>query len=288
MKISISGKGGSGKSTATTLLSLGLIERGYHPLVIDADESNTVLYRMLGLETPPIPLVALAGGRQMVRQLMPPGYKPAEAKEGTHVLTQSRISLDEIPPENVARKDNLSLIVVGKITESLEGCACPMGVLGREFLGKLQLEQNEIAITDMEAGIEHFGRGFEASLDRVLIVVEPSFESITLAERIRHLALGIGIGEIWAVINKVNSEALTIRLKEELGKRNVRVIGTIPYDEEVFTASFEGKPLKLGKGVLARSVAAIVDQILASNNSLKKCQSNGIIPPGYYSHRRTA
>jgi CO dehydrogenase maturation factor len=264
MKISISGKGGSGKSTATTLLSRGLIGRGYYPLIVDADESNSVLYRMLGLENPPEPLVALAGGRQMVRQLMPPGYKPSEAKEGTHVLTQSRIKINQIPAENIGRKDHLGLVIIGKITESLEGCACPMGVLGREFLGKLDLHEKEIAITDMEAGIEHFGRGFEASLDRVIIVVEPSFESITLAERIQHLAQGIGISDVWAIINKVNSESLTARLKEELTKRKVRVIGTIPYDEGVFTNSFEGKPLSLGTGKLSEAVYQIVDFLVGN------------------------
>jgi CO dehydrogenase maturation factor len=265
MKISISGKGGSGKSTTTALLSLGLIERGYHPLIVDADESNSALYRMLGLDTPPQPLVALAGGRQMVRQLMPPGYKPSEAKEGTHVLTQARISLDEIPAENIARKGNMSLVVIGKITEALEGCACPMGVLGREFLGKLQLNEKEIAITDMEAGIEHFGRGFEASLDRVIMVVEPSFESITLAERIQHLALGIGITDIWAIINKANSVSFAAKLRDELDRRRVRVIGSIPYDEAVFTASFEGEALSLGNRKLSEAVHQIVSFMLADS-----------------------
>jgi CO dehydrogenase nickel-insertion accessory protein CooC1 len=56
---------------------------------------------------------------------MPPGYKPSEAKEGTHILTQARIALDEVP-ENIAEKDNLRLVIIGKLS-SPEGCACPMG-----------------------------------------------------------------------------------------------------------------------------------------------------------------
>jgi CO dehydrogenase maturation factor len=262
MKISISGKGGSGKSTVTSLLALELKNRGYHPIVIDADESNSVIYRMLGLDKPPLPLVALAGGRQMVRQLMPPGYKPSEAKEGTHILTQAKISLEEIPPENIASNGNLSLIVIGKIVEALEGCACPMGVLGREFLGKLDLKEKEIAITDMEAGIEHFGRGFESSLDRVLIVVEPSFESISLAERIKHLSSGIGINDVWAIINKVNSDSVARKLNEEMVKRDVTVIGSVPYDDAIFTADFEGQALSVSDGKIAGAMKHIVDSIL--------------------------
>jgi CO dehydrogenase maturation factor len=267
MKISVSGKGGSGKSTTTSLLALELKKRGYHPVIVDADESNSVIYRMLGLEKPPEPLVALAGGRKMVRQLMPPGYKPNQDRDGTHILTQARIGLDEIPAENIATKGNLSLIVIGKIVEALEGCACPMGVLGREFLGKLDLREKEIAITDMEAGIEHFGRGFESSLDRVLIIVEPSFESLSLAERIIHLSDGIGIKNVQAIINKVSSESVAKKLRDELARRGVSVIGSIPYDEQVFSADLEGQALELGNGKLAGALSDIVDTLLSTADS---------------------
>jgi CO dehydrogenase maturation factor len=262
MKISISGKGGSGKSTVTALLAMQFRDMGYRPIIVDADESNSALYRILGMKASPQPLVALAGGRQMVRQLMPPGYKPGDSGEGTNVLTQALITLDEIPPENRVEKDNLRLIVVGKISEPLEGCACPMGVLGREFLGKLQLADREVALVDMEAGIEHFGRGVEASLDRVLIVVEPSFESVSLAERIKHMASGIGIEQTWAVLNKVNSEELKLKLSDELAKRGVKVIGAIPYDESIFSAGLEGQSLSIRNGVLKDALHKIVEKIL--------------------------
>jgi CO dehydrogenase nickel-insertion accessory protein CooC1 len=72
-----------------------------------------------------------------------------------------------------------------------EGCACPMGVLSREFLKKLRLNENWIAFIDMEAGIEHFGRGIDEAIDKVILVVEPSFESLNVAEKIRDLAAGM-------------------------------------------------------------------------------------------------
>jgi CO dehydrogenase maturation factor len=262
MKLSVSGKGGSGKSTVTTLLGLELGDRGFHPIVVDSDESNSVLYRMLGMETPPQPLVALAGGRKMVRELMPPGYTPAASGQGTHVLTQSRILIDDLPSENVSEKGNLRLVVVGKIAEPLEGCACPMGVLGREFISKLQLRDDEIALVDMEAGIEHFGRGIESGLDAVLIVVEPSFESISLAERIRYLSQCIGIGKIGAVLNKVSSENLSAKISQELRKRDVEVVSVIPHDEAVFNACLEGQALSSGQGRVVEALHKIADWVL--------------------------
>lgn len=262
MKISVSGKGGSGKSTITTLLAMELRDRGFRPIVVDSDESNSVLYRMLGMANAPQPLVALAGGRQMVRELMPPGYKPAEAGQGTNVLAKAAITLDELPEANVAEKDKIRLVVIGKINEPLEGCACPMGVLGREFLSKLRLKESEIAIADMEAGIEHFGRGLETGLDTVLIIVEPSFESVSLSERIKKLANGIGIKRVWAILNKVNSEALSARLLNELTKRDIKVIGAVPYDEEVFNACLEGRPIAKWDKNMGQALHKIADSIL--------------------------
>ena len=247
MKISICGKGGSGKSTVVTLLALEARDRGYQPVVVDTDESNIVLYRMLGFTQPPVPLVDLAGGKKMVRKLMPPKYAPKEPGLDTNVLSREKLSLADIPTPNIVEKDGIRLITIGKILQPLEGCACPMGVLGREFLGKLQLESGEIAIVDTEAGIEHFGRGMETSIDSVLIVVEPSLESVTLAERVKQMASGIGLDRVWAVLNKANSDELVSKLTAQLTKRSVAVIASIPYDEEIFNACLDGRPLTKGK-----------------------------------------
>ncbi|NLU45450.1 MAG: P-loop NTPase, partial [Euryarchaeota archaeon] len=50
MKIIVSGKGGSGKSTVSSLLALDLVRRGRRVLVVDADESNFGLEALLGLD----------------------------------------------------------------------------------------------------------------------------------------------------------------------------------------------------------------------------------------------
>jgi CO dehydrogenase maturation factor len=85
----------------------------------------------------------------------------------------------------------LKLVSIGKILQALEGCACPMGVLSREFLNTLTLDENELVIVDMEAGVEHFDRGIDESNDTILLVVEPSMESIIMAEKIRCLSAGM-------------------------------------------------------------------------------------------------
>jgi CO dehydrogenase maturation factor len=158
------------------------------------------------------------------------------------------------------RKNGLMLVSIGKILQSLEGCACPMGVLNREFLRKLRLGDKEIALIDMEAGVEHFGRGIDTSIDNVLLVVEPSLESITLAGRVKDLAGGIK-KEVWAVLNKVDSETLTSRLQSELEKRGIEVIGVLPNDPVIFEACLEGRAFEQGEAT--RAAGKILDSLLS-------------------------
>lgn len=260
MKISVCGKGGSGKSTVVALLANEARKRGYRVLVVDADESNAGLFRLLGFESPPEPLMELVGGKKKIistlRETPPDGLEARAA-----VLTREAIATEDIPAENIAQRDSLRFVSVGKILQALEGCACPLGVLSREFLKRLALARDELAIADMEAGVEHFGRGVETSVDAVLIVVEPSFESLELGGRIRLLATAAGVADVWAVLNRVPSDDMGRRLEAELRKRSVDVVGCIHHDAELFTSSLEGGAMRPGPA--AEEIGAVMDRLLS-------------------------
>jgi len=81
----------------------------------------------------------------------------------------------------------------------------------------------------------------ETSIDSVLIVVEPPLESVNVGQKIHELASGIGIKNIWAVLNKVPSEEIATKLKAELKQRHIDVIGCVYFDADVFRSSLEGK-----------------------------------------------
>lgn len=242
-KLAVCGKGGSGKSIIVALLANGIHQRGYSVLVVDSDESNSGLYRMLGFDRAPSSLMDLIGGKKGIKQKMASKFSAGESEPQMTVLAQDEIWVADIPPQHMLGRDGIALVGIGKILQSLEGCACPMGVLSREFLKKLHLKDNEVTIVDMEAGVEHFGRGVETSVDSVLIVVEPSFESVELAERVNSFAAGIGIDNIWAILNKITSEELASKLETELIKRKIAVIGSVHYDIEIFEACLEGRPV---------------------------------------------
>jgi CO dehydrogenase maturation factor len=251
MKISVCGKGGSGKSTIVALLANEARAKGYRVLVVDSDESNSGLYQMLDFDHPPVPLMELVGGKQSLKQKM----------AQTNVLSETQIATAQIPEQHLLQKDGLMLVSIGKILQSLEGCACPMGVLSREFLKKLTLKKDELAVVDMEAGVEHFGRGVDTSIDSMLVVIEPPLESVNVGHKIHSLASGIGIKNIWAVMNKVPSGEIATRLKTELRERHIEVAGCIYFDADIFSSSMDGKIPSHGAAVTA--IKDVFDVILS-------------------------
>jgi CO dehydrogenase maturation factor len=254
-KIAVCGKGGSGKSTITALLARGLQDRGYRILVVDSDESNPGLYRVLGFDERPKPLLDLVGGK---KQVFPTFSGKTEHEQ--NLLTRKEFRVADLPGDYIVERDGIGLVCIGKILQSLEGCACPMGVLSREFLKRLSLQEDEMVVVDMEAGVEHFGRGVETSIDSVLIVTEPSFDSLALVEKISTLAAEVGVERAWAILNKIGTAEIAARLRKELKGRGISVIGSIGHEPEIFEAGLEGRPVRRDK--LETDIGGMLDRIL--------------------------
>ncbi len=260
MKISVCGKGGSGKSVIATLLAYEFKSRGYRVLVVDSDESNSGLFRMLGFTEPPTPLMEMVGGKKGLKDRMGRSSSANRSETKAEILSLGEMRVSDIPSQYIKERDGLRLVNIGKILQALEGCACPMGVLSREFLGKLRLGKNEICIADMEAGVEHFGRGVDTSIDLVLVVVEPSFESLELAAKVRQLAVGAGVRDVRAIINKVSSTEMAGKLAAELVRRGVNIVGVLHANREIFEVCMNGGSLET---VIVGEVKEIVGNLLS-------------------------
>jgi len=231
-KIAVCGKGGTGKSTIVALMANALRQAGYLVLVMDTDESNPGLYRLFGFDQQPRPLMALLER-----------FSLGETKPETEWLKQDEILVQDIPSEYLLECDSLKFLMAGKIADPFQGCACSIADIARGFIEKLVVKDKEIVLIDMEAGIESFGRGVERGVDTVLVVVEPSFESLALAEKISYMSDGIGVNKVMAIPNKVASEKVEERIIEELENKKIKVIGTIYFDSQINEASLEGKTL---------------------------------------------
>jgi CO dehydrogenase maturation factor len=234
MKILICGKGGSGKSTVATLLAKNLQAKGYRIIVIDTDESNYGLSTQLGLKEPK-ELMEKIGGKKAIIEKM---WANRGQNEKTPLFTQT-LRIEDIPPEYLSKNGNLHLLQIGKVKHFGEGCACPMGGLSREFLNNLKLTQKDVAIIDTEAGVEHLGRGVASSVDVVLAVLDPSYESLKLSEKITTMAKEGG-KSVYFVLNKV-TDVLADKMIASLGED--RVIGIIPFNEPILEKGLTGQLL---------------------------------------------
>ncbi len=231
MKLIICGKGGSGKSTISALIAKALDKHGYNVLLIDADESNTGLHRLMGVPQPVILMESLGGKREFKQKLNP--VFPGEE------LFKPGMKIDDLSDDCISKSDRIKLLVIGKIHTSGEGCACAMGLLSKTVLSKLAIGEKEVVIIDTEAGVEHFGRGVDAGCDMVIGVIDPSYESFMLAGKMQDMAQKAGI-DIVFVLNKVDERV------EETMIKNInpeKVIAKIPNSQTIFMDSLNGNTL---------------------------------------------
>jgi CO dehydrogenase maturation factor len=221
-------------------------------MVMDTDESNLGLVRLCGFDKEPVPLMDLLS-------------QVCQGQSGPDVewLRKDRIAFEDIPAEYIVERDQFKFLMVGKIEDPFQGCACTMADVTRDLVGRLDTKEKEIVVIDTEAGVESFGRGVERSVDTVLVIVEPSFQSIDLAGRIHYMARGMGIKRIRAILNKVNSAQSEQKMIDELKKKSIAVLGTIGFDNEINEAGFEGRALG-GESEAKNDIKQMMKTLLAA------------------------
>lgn len=234
MKLILCGKGGSGKSTIAALLAKQFAKEGKKVLVIDTDESNFGLHRQLGIELPQDFMNYFGGKKAVTKKIM--GSKDWGAVQ----LFEEKWGLKELPADYVKEKDGISLVAIGKIHEAGEGCACMMGMTAKQFIENLQLETDEVVITDTEAGIEHFGRSVDRGVDAILMIVDPSYESIKLSEKVAELSGSLG-KPVFFILNKVDGVNEPLMRAAIDGKQ--KIISAIAQDGQLALAGLEGNEI---------------------------------------------
>ncbi len=256
MKIIIAGKGGCGKSTVATGLALGLAEKGKKVLLLDADESNLGLHRLLGVDQP-MSIMDHLGGKPGLKQKMGLAFRE---KQPVEILNQP-VDIADLPTQCRAKKNRVTLMAVGKVQDFGEGCACPMGVLSKGFLSNLNIGDIDFVVIDAEAGVEHFGRRLGQDCDLVIGVVDPTYESFLLAGQMADMAKKAGMG-IFFVLNKV-----TDAVKDTMAKRlpQDRIAGALPSDDKTFNQGLAGEALS---GPLP-GMDEVIERLLAHGPRIK-------------------
>ncbi|MCR4611102.1 MAG: AAA family ATPase [Lachnospiraceae bacterium] len=247
MKIAICGKGGSGKSTVASLLAKAYAKKGNRVLVIDCDESNYGLHQQLGMKLPKS-FIDNFGGKNEVMKMLEVGPM------NMPMLFDKQWTFDDIPSDYISEKDGVLLMSPGKIETANEACACSFNALMCQFVPVLKLRDNEAVIMDMEAGIEHFGRGTDNAVEAILMVVDPSYESIKLSCKIEEIATKIN-KPIYYVINKTPDDMIQT-VKEGI-KSSDKICGVINDELSIKSAGLKGEELSVNND----TINSIIDKL---------------------------
>lgn len=237
-KILISGRGGCGKSTLTSIISKTLVSQGNKVLVIDLDEGNLGLNNILGVEKPEVTFLDYCGGRPRIMGELQKAMMKGE--EAIHILDE--VTFDELKEEYTVWNGDLGYIEIGKIEDPDEGCACPMGNLARDFINNIVMDENQVVIVDTAAGIEHIGRGVIEGIENLVTIVDGSNDAVLLANKIDAMAKKASKSH-GVILNKIDGSIEDL-LKEKLDD-GVCILGVLNYMPAISESNINGEELDI-------------------------------------------
>jgi len=213
MKLAVAGKGGVGKTTLVALLAREAAARGYRVLVVDVD-SDPNLATILGVTESIVPL---ADEEKLVAE-----------RAGTGGFIRLNPTVDDIPSRYIVEHNGIRLLVLGGIRGGGTGCACPANTLLKALLAHLLVAEKDIVLLDMEAGIEHLGRGTVQNVDGLVLMVDSDRKALETAQRTLRLAHDLGVQQIVAIANRVREEEDRTAIRDGLPPE-IPLLGSIPY-----------------------------------------------------------
>lgn len=245
MKLAITGKGGVGKTTLAGLLVGMYAKEGKKVIAIDANPDAN-LAMALGISVAEANnIIPIAEMKELIEERT--GAK--KGSSGTFFKLNPKVN--DIPERFSFNKNGVQLLVMGTVKKGGSGCMCPESALLRSLISHLLLGRSEVVVVDMDAGVEHLGRGTAKGVDALIIVVEPGQRSFQTARTIKSLADDIGIKRCYTVGSKTRNEEERQYIKSELS--DFILLGFINYHQNIAEADLKGS------GVFESSPEAVVE-----------------------------
>jgi CO dehydrogenase maturation factor len=223
MKIAVTGKGGSGKSTVSGALARHLAARGHQVVAVDGDPNPNL---GISLGVAPETVEAM---EPILNALIAIGHThddPAPDPE------------DLLARYGMAAPGGIVLVATGKIERPTDSClCCGSHMTTRQFFGDLR-DGDRIVVADLEAGLNDLVWANPAPDDVVLVVAEPSAKSVEIARRAASVAADLGVKRIVGVANRSMGDDDVARMSEAIGGSDVVVV---PEDRTVEEADHLGR-----------------------------------------------
>jgi CO dehydrogenase maturation factor len=232
MKIAVTGKGGVGKTTLASVLARLYAEEGRKVLAVDVDPDANLGLALGFSEEEAATITPIAKMKDLISE------RTGASSDGLGKFFKINPRVDDIPDRYAKEKNGVRFLVMGTVESGGAGCVCPEHVMVKQLLSHLVVARDEVVIMDMEAGLEHLGRGTASMMDRFIVVVEPGARSIQTFHRVQKLALDLGIQKVQAAANKVRGGADEDFLRSHIPPEDL--LGFIRYSDEVLSADLRG------------------------------------------------
>ncbi|MBF7084553.1 AAA family ATPase [Desulfallas sp. Bu1-1] len=195
MKLAISGKGGVGKTTIAAAITRIFAQTGGTVYAIDADP-DACLAASIGIpEDEAAKLKPVVEMRDVIRE-----------RSGGGAFYVLNPKVDDFINDYSYKLGNIRFLRMGDPKKGGSECYCRENTFLNALVTSLLLDQNDTVIMDMGAGIEHLSRGTARGVDMMLVVVEPSRNSVNTAKHVERMARELGIPRIGIIANKIRSE----------------------------------------------------------------------------------
>ena len=231
MKVAITGKGGVGKTTFAATLARLYAAEGRPVLAADVDPDAN-----LGL--------ALGLSEEEVNAIVPVSRMKELARERTaanqsNTFYKLNPEVSDLPDKLAKEVNGVKLLVMGTVDTGGSGCVCPEHVMLKAILSSLVFRREDVVIMDMEAGLEHLGRGTASMMDQFIVVIEPGARSVQTYHNVKRLAADLGVKQVRVVANKVRDARDEEFVKSAIPAEDL--LGFIHYNPEIMDADRQGK-----------------------------------------------
>ena len=250
LKIAVAGKGGVGKTLIAGVLAEFFAGKGYTVLAIDADPTPNLAIT-LGLSVEEASkIVPISENASLI-----------ESKTQTNIpgVYNLAFSVEDIVEQFTVRTPyKVNLLVMGTVKSAGSGCMCPANTVIRALLHHLIVKRREAVVTDMEAGLEHMGRGTAEHVETMFVVADSSRKSLETAKKLHDLAKQIGIKECFIVGNRITNQQEGEYIQGFAKINGLELLGLVPFDQTILKADMQGEtPLKYADQ--SKAIAAIRD-----------------------------
>lgn len=233
MKIAFVGKGGSGKTTTSTLFARYLASQGKRVLFIDGD-INQHAYESLGIAEDEVKSVKKIGEDQSKLKEYFAGQNPrvivSEMLKTTPVGSGSKLStVDEFTQkfaEYTVNVGSITFMGTGAFDEEDLGVACYHSKTGaiELILNHIVDRDDEFIIVDMTAGADAFASGLFTRFDTTFLVAEPTLKSLDVYQQYITYAKDHEV-DVQIIGNKIEDEDDVKFIQDQLDKEPLGYLG---------------------------------------------------------------